>query len=124
MKRFREEYFEYLGVVALWILIFGKNVFSNLFFVDYVPARAGYLENMLVAGDFTGSINVVNLLRELFGIIGIERLFFSFMILFGMLVSYYFISALIKRFPKSLIAKSDDAAELRGIEPNLAIRVN
>ncbi|MEK6800967.1 MAG: hypothetical protein AABY05_03465, partial [Nanoarchaeota archaeon] len=60
--------------------------------------------------------------RELFGIIGIERLFFSFMILFGMLVSYYFISALIKRFPKSLIAKLDDAAELRGIKPNLLIK--
>ncbi len=100
----KHEWLEYLGVIALWLLIFGKNVFSNLLFVDYVPVSAGHLGRTLVTSNFTSSISVISLLRELFGIIGIERVFFSFTILFAMLVSYYYISRLIEGKRRMLFA--------------------
>ena len=97
-------WFEYLGVIALWLLIFGKNAFSNLFFVDYMPVKAGYLGRSLVASNFNSSINVLSLLREVFGFFNIQAIFFSFSILFAMLVSYYYISRLIEGKKRMLFA--------------------
>ena len=92
MEKSRAGLWEYAGVIALWLLIFGKNVFSNLLFVDYTPANAGTLWRDLAVNNFTSSINVVSLLNEIFGIAGIGRIFFNFMILIAMLVSYFYIS--------------------------------
>ncbi len=97
-------WFEYLGVIALWFLIFGKNAFSNLLFVDYIPVTTGFLKRSLIANNFTSSISAISLLREIFGIIGIERVFFSFTILFAMIVSYYYISKLIQGKKRMLFA--------------------
>ena len=87
---------EYLGVIILWFLIFGKNVFSNLLFVDYAPVKKGFLIRDLIIGNFTSSISIINILRELFSILSIERVFFSFTILIAMIISYYYISKLIE----------------------------
>ena len=95
MEKFKAHLWEYLGVIALWLLIFGKNVFSNLLFVDYTPANAGTLWRDLTVNNFTNSINVLGLLNEMFGIAGISSIFFSFAILISMLVSYFYISRLI-----------------------------
>jgi hypothetical protein len=104
MEKSRLYLLEYVGVIALWFLTFGKNAFSNLLFVDYVPARAGYLGRSLIVNDFTGSIDVLSILKEIFGAIGIERVFFSFAILAAMLVSYYYISRLVKGKARMLFA--------------------
>jgi hypothetical protein len=92
---------EYLGVVLLWLVMFGGNVFSNLLFVDYMPTGKGFLLRNLVVNDFNGSINVLGLLREGFAFVGLSNLMFTFSILFAMLLSYFYIKRLIvdsKRF--------------------------
>lgn len=95
---------EYLGVVALWLIIFGKNAFSNLLFVDYIPVTSGFLKRSLIASNFTSSIGIISLLREVFGMLNLQSIFFSFMILFAMLVSYYYISKLIQGKKRMLFA--------------------
>lgn len=83
---------EYLGVIALWLLIFGKNAFSNLLFVDYVPATSGVLWRNLIVSNFATSISAISILREVFGFFNLQSIFFSSTILISILVSYYYIS--------------------------------
>src|SRR3989344_8467217 len=104
MNKKKYRWLEYLGVIALWLLIFGKNAFSNLLVVDYVPVSAGHLVRTLIISNFTSSISIISILREIFGILNIERVFFSFTILFAMLMSYYYISKLIEGKKRMLFA--------------------
>lgn len=96
--------FEYLGVIALWLIMFGKNIFSNLLFVDYMPVTSGFLFRNLVVSNYTSSINLLTILRELFSLINLPQLFFTFSILFAMLLSYFYISRLIQDKKRYLFA--------------------
>ena len=104
MEKNKQTILEYLGVIVLWLAIFGKNAFSLLLFVDYMPANAGNLERTLIASNYTASINVLHFFREIFGLLNLRAIFFSFTILFSMLLSYYYISKTIKDKKRYLFA--------------------
>lgn len=95
MKKLKFHY-DYLIVIIIWLIIFGKNAFSSLLFVDYAGAvNSKFLGNMLFSSEFIRMINVLDISRMIFAYFGIWRIFFTFSILIAMLVSYFYIRKVI-----------------------------
>ena len=85
---------DYLIPVLIWIIIFGKNIFSKLLFVDYTIATKPFLLNNLIINNYTSSINIINILREL--TLSLSTIFFQLTILTFFIISYHYIKKLTK----------------------------
>jgi hypothetical protein len=82
---------DFLFPVIVWILIFGKNIFSNLMFVDYVPSTFFDTINLLKLNDFSLILNPLDLLKLILSVFNLLPVLFTISVLFAMLVSYFYI---------------------------------
>lgn len=87
----KKTYIEFIAIIAIWILIFGKNILSQMLFVDYVPNTFPNLVKILVSSSFTARISLFDIFNNLFSIINIQSIAFQFSILLAMLISYIYI---------------------------------
>ena len=76
---------DYLIPILIWIVIFGKNILSKLLFVDYTIATKPFLLNNLIINNYTSSINIINILREL--TLSLSTIFFQLTILTFFIIS-------------------------------------
>jgi hypothetical protein len=91
-------YIDYILVFALWLLIFGKNVFSSMMFVDYLPSIHQDLGKFLVLSNYTFSLNLFNIGSFVFYYLGILSFLAQLFLLFSMLFSFIFIKKLCRSF--------------------------
>jgi hypothetical protein len=86
----------YLIPILIWTIIFGKNIFSKLLFVDYIIATKPFLINNLILTNYTTAINILNILRDLFTTINLSSIFFQIIILVGFIITSIYINKLTK----------------------------
>lgn len=95
-----KNHYDYLLPILIWIIIFGKNIFSQLMFVDYVPTTYFNSLNNIALSEFTANINPFDLLKLLASFTGLLPYLFQFSILLIMFLSYFYIKRLFKDKPK------------------------
>lgn len=98
-----KKYIDYLLPLVLWILIFGKNIFSQLMFVDYVPETHFNLIKLLILSNYTLFLNPLDLFKPIFSFLGLLPILFQVSILISMYISYFFIRRLFSEKQKSFI---------------------
>ena len=96
MKLKYTEYLDFLIVPVVWLLIFGKNAFSNLVLLDYAPSTFFDITKIIYMNDFKYSSYIFDFLKFIFLAVGINQLLFSISILIAMIISYHYIKRLSK----------------------------
>lgn len=90
-----KSFLEYLTIITIWFLIFGKNVFAkSLMFVDYVPSTFFDFWKVLIMSNFIDANYAFGGLKLVFSWINLLPLLFTFSILISMLISYTYIRKL------------------------------
>ena len=87
---------DYLLIIGIWLLIFGKNALSQLMFVDYVPETYFSLPKMLFLNGFTSVFSLIDVINLILAPINLLGIAFQLSILIGMLVSYFYIKKIFK----------------------------
>ncbi len=87
-------YLDYLLPAAIWLLIFGKNIFSNMVFVDYVPSVSFDVIKLLKLYNYSYVFSLFDALKLIFALLGLLSIIFQFSILIAMFVSYFYIKKL------------------------------
>ena len=87
---------DYLLIIGIWLLIFGKNALSQLMFVDYVPETYFSLPKMLFLNGFTSVFSLIDVINLILAPINLLGIAFQLSILVGMLVSYFYIKKIFK----------------------------
>jgi len=88
--------YDYILPLIIWILIFGKNIFSQMMFVDFVPDTYFTIPKLLVLGNYTSTLNPFDILRLIFTPLHLLPYLFQFSILIAMFLSYSYIRRLFK----------------------------
>ncbi|MEI6058683.1 MAG: hypothetical protein WCP89_02830 [archaeon] len=86
---------DYLFVVLLWLVVFW-NKWANYALVDYVQSTFFDSIKQAYLNNFTYMFNLFDLGRLFFSIFGLLPYLFSFSILLGMIVSFFYIKKLFK----------------------------
>lgn len=94
MKTIHRTLLEYFFIFIIWLIIFGKNVFSRLLFVDYVPSTFFDLAKNLQISDYTYRISLFDFFKFLLSQFNLIYLTFTLSILLAMFFSYYYIKKL------------------------------
>ncbi len=82
---------DYLFPVNIWLIIFGKNFFESLLFVDYVPWTFFSIKKILLMSNFAFSPILFEALKFILAPLNLLHIFFQVSILISMLVSYHYI---------------------------------
>lgn len=90
-------YLDYLLVVILLIVIFGKKVFSGMLFVDYGYSTFFDMFKILYMSDFVIRNYLFHVFNGVLSAFGIGFIAFQLSVLIAMLVSFYFIKKLVKK---------------------------
>jgi hypothetical protein len=89
-------YLEYLLPIIIGILIFGKNMFKPLLFVDYTYPTFFTLPKLMSLNDYTTTMNLFHLLQFVFVFLKIPEILFQFSIIISFIISFYYIKHLLK----------------------------
>lgn len=90
---------DYLVPIFIWLIIFGKNAFSQLMFVDYVPSTSLDIGKFIPLTDYNYVFSLLDILRIIASPFNLFYLLFTGSILLTMLVSYFYIKRTFKNKP-------------------------
>ncbi|MFA5724205.1 MAG: hypothetical protein WC979_08165 [Candidatus Pacearchaeota archaeon] len=99
MKNLSKLNLDYLVPIAIWLLIFQKNIFSNLLFVDYVSPTYLDIGKFIKLSNYTYVFSLFDILKIIATPLNLFYLLFTFSILIAMLVSYFYIKRTFKDKP-------------------------
>jgi len=99
MKNISKLHLDYIVPIAIWLLIFQKNIFSNLLFVDYVSATYFDIGKFIGLSNYTYVFSLFDILKIIAAPFNLFFLLFTFSILIAMLVSYFYIKRTFKDKP-------------------------
>ncbi|HRZ85584.1 MAG TPA: hypothetical protein P5277_02280 [Candidatus Paceibacterota bacterium] len=91
MKLNIKSIFEYLLIVLIWVIIFGRNLFSNLAFLDFVQPTFFDLSKNLFLSEYHYNFYFFDLIKLPLTFLGLGHLLFTFSTLLAMLISYFYI---------------------------------
>lgn len=86
--------YDYLFPALIWIFIFGKNLFSQMMFVDNVPDTYFNSLKFLALGNYTTVLTPIDLVKLIFTPLHLLPYLFQLTILISMFISYFFIKKL------------------------------
>jgi len=95
LEKLKQNY-DYIFIFLIWILIFGKNTFSQLMFVDFIPDTYFTTLKMLTSSNYHYILNPLDILRFIFSTLHLLPILFQLSMLISMLFSYFYIKRLFK----------------------------
>ncbi|MDD4353346.1 MAG: hypothetical protein PHN56_02715, partial [Candidatus Nanoarchaeia archaeon] len=86
---------DYLIPLVLWIAIFGRNIFSSLMFLDYIPSTFFDFGKSIVMSNFISISLISGIFKFILSIFGLLYNYFTLVTLVFMLFSYFYIKRLL-----------------------------
>ncbi len=88
--------YDYLLPLIIWIMIFGKNIFSQLMFVDFTPDTYFAILKIIIRENYTTILTPLDILRAIITPLHLLPYLFQISILISMFLSYFYIKKLFK----------------------------
>ena len=89
--KFKIPFIDYLLIISIWLLIFGKKCLSNFMLVDYIPSTHLDIKFNLLNTGYTHIFSLFDLFKIILAPFSLFNLMFTLSILISMLVSYFYI---------------------------------
>jgi len=89
------KFLDYLLIIGIWVLIFGKNMFSHMLFVDYTYSTFFDFWKVLSTTNLHYSY-LLDILKLVLAPFNLIYLTFTLSILISMLISYFYIKKMFK----------------------------
>jgi hypothetical protein len=87
---------DYLLPIVIWLLIFGKNLFSKFLFIDFTYNTYFDVPKTIFLSNYSYVLSLLDIVKLVFALLNILPVLFQFSILIFMLLSFFYIKRLFK----------------------------